>query len=87
MQALNTTKRQLRAYYARLGWGRKRTEKAVKADLCAILRHVGAGLLVRRRVRDFLRDPGLQAVGAQAWFVWHNTPEGHTYWAHRFGYF
>lgn len=93
MQALNQIKRELWSFYAVRGWGRKRTEKAVKSDLCAIVRHTarsirGTAGFARQMLGHHATLHGpLTLQHAEAWFVWHNTPEGHTYWAHRFGYF
>lgn len=82
------------AYYRRQGVGRRRIEKLVKADLCAYVRNLGAYYgktlaEVRRAMRRWEvtadREQDLQASATM--FPWYKSPEGHIYWANRFGFF
>jgi len=97
-----TAKQQLKvafaAYYRRQGVGRKRIEKLVKADLCAYVRNVAASYDVPQgRVRRSMvrwatmaeANPAnpVDMGGYASMFTWHRSPEGHTYWANRFGFF
>ena len=94
-QLLKTT---FAAYYKRQGVGRKRMEKLLKADLCAYVRNVAGNYRVSPgRVRLSMRDwATIQATnpahpaeleGYASMFFWNRSPEGHTYWANRFGFF
>jgi len=82
------------AYYKRQGVGRKRMEKLLKADLCAYVRNVACYYGVpESRVRIAMSGWAMtgdnyQDVSASAtMFPWYRSPEGHTYWANRFGFF
>lgn len=85
-------------YYKRQGVGRKRMGKLLKADLCAYVRNVAASYGVpASRVRISMRkwatvtngNPAnpVEIGGYASMFTWHRSPEGHTYWANRFGFF
>ena len=86
------------AYYRRQGVGRKRMEKLLKADLCAYVRNVAASYGVpQSRVRISMTrwatvkagcpSNPVEIGGYASMFTWHRSPEGHTYWANRFGFF
>lgn len=90
-------KRAFRAYYRRQGVGRKRMEKLVKADLCAYVRNVATAYNVPqsnvRRVmvlwgvwKNNPADP-FDLSSYASMFYWQHSPEGHIYWANRFGFF
>lgn len=94
ISAKQRLKTALHDYYRRRGVGRRRMEKLVKADLCAYVRNVGlyygrsaaqVRLAMQRWEMTADREQDLQASAAM--FPWYRSPEGHTYWANRFGFF
>lgn len=95
--AKNLIKAQLRRYYRTQGVGIRRSEKRVKADFAAYERyvahtyHCAVGVVRQSMPRWYTQTPTspLEAhlEGWAAMFPWHKTPEGHSYWARRFGFF
>ncbi|MNJ09303.1 hypothetical protein D3C77_34470 [compost metagenome] len=89
---MNRARKQLKAaftlYYKRKGVGQRRLSKLVKSDVCAVIRNTASYYrqpqgYVRLRMQGWVGD----IEGMASMFIWHRSPEGHIYWANRFGFF
>lgn len=97
ISAKQQLKRAFRLYYKRQDVGRKRMEKLVKVDLCAYVRNVATayevtqssvrrGMVLWGAWKNNPADP-FDLSSYASMFQWHRSPEGHIYWANRFGFF